>query len=101
MPFQLYAVCMQSVSQPQYIHACFSSLFIQFLVIVPSQWLLWKTPWQGAQTSIYLATEEGIEGLSGSYFADCKKKKPARNLDDPEKAKELWKVSERLLEIED
>ena len=68
---------------------------------MPFQWLLWKSAWQGAQTSIYLATEEGIEGLSGSYFADCKKKKLARNLDDPEKAKELWKVSERLLEIED
>lgn len=62
---------------------------------------MWKSPWQGAQTTIYLATEEGIERLSGCYFSDCKEKKPYGKRGDPEKAKELWKVSAQLLEIEE
>lgn len=70
-------------------------------VLVPLQWLFWKSARQGAQTTIYLATEKGVERLSGCYFSDCKEKKPYRKLDDPEKAKELWKISEQLLEIED
>lgn len=70
-------------------------------VLVPLQWLFWKSARQGAQTTIYLATEKGVERLSGRYFSDCKEKKPYRKLDDPEKAKELWKISEQLLEIED
>jgi hypothetical protein len=27
---------------------------------------------EGAQTSIYLAVSEEVEGVSGSYFVDCK-----------------------------
>lgn len=30
--------------------------------------LLMKTPWQGAQTSIYCAVTEGLEDKSGCYF---------------------------------
>ncbi|XP_008485985.2 retinol dehydrogenase 14-like [Diaphorina citri] len=31
-----------------------------------------KTPEQGAQTSIYLAVSKEVEGVSGKYFSDCK-----------------------------
>ena len=79
---------------------CVALLSVQFL-LTPFVWLMWKSPWQGAQTTIYLATEKGIERLSGCYFSDCKEKKPSGKLGDPEKAKELWKVSEQLLEIEE
>jgi NAD(P)-dependent dehydrogenase (short-subunit alcohol dehydrogenase family) len=52
---------------------------------------------EGAQTTIYLATEPGIENLSGQYF---KKKKPAKTSSDAKyvPARErLWQLSEDLV----
>uniref|UniRef100_A0A8C6VI93 Dehydrogenase/reductase SDR family member 13-like n=1 Tax=Naja naja TaxID=35670 RepID=A0A8C6VI93_NAJNA len=51
----------------------------------------------GAQTSIYCATEEGIERLSGQYFVDCRPKVPWAQARDDHMAKKLWEFSERLL----
>ncbi|KAM3854857.1 dehydrogenase/reductase SDR family member 13-like isoform 2-T2 [Vipera latastei] len=51
----------------------------------------------GAQTTIYCATEEGIERLSGQYFVDCQPKVPSRQARDDQLAKKLWEFSERLL----
>ncbi|KAM3854867.1 dehydrogenase/reductase SDR family member 13-like [Vipera latastei] len=51
----------------------------------------------GAQTTIYCATEEGIEWLSGQYFVDCQPKVPSRQARDDQLAKKLWEFSERLL----
>ncbi|XP_060538279.1 dehydrogenase/reductase SDR family member 13-like [Pantherophis guttatus] len=51
----------------------------------------------GAQTSIYCATEEGIERLSGRYFVDCRPKVPWPQARDDQLAKKLWEFSERLL----
>jgi len=33
---------------------------------------LFKTPTEGAQTSIYCAVSEEVEGVNGKYFSDCK-----------------------------
>lgn len=52
---------------------------------------------EGAQTSIYLATEPGIENLSGQYF---KKKKPAKVSSAAQyvPARErLWQISQDLI----
>ncbi|ETE58147.1 Dehydrogenase/reductase SDR family member 13, partial [Ophiophagus hannah] len=51
----------------------------------------------GAQTSIYCATEEGIERLSGQYFVDCRPRVPWPQARDDQVAKKLWEFSERLL----
>ncbi|KAL7976100.1 hypothetical protein Chor_009778 [Crotalus horridus] len=51
----------------------------------------------GAQTSIYCATEEGIERLSGRYFADCRPKVPWPQARDDHMARKLWEFSESLL----
>ncbi|KAK9412647.1 dehydrogenase/reductase SDR family member 13-like [Crotalus adamanteus] len=51
----------------------------------------------GAQTTIYCATEEGIERLSGRYFVDCQPKVPSPQARDDQLAKKLWEFSERLL----
>ncbi|KAM3854864.1 dehydrogenase/reductase SDR family member 13-like isoform 2-T2 [Vipera latastei] len=51
----------------------------------------------GAQTSIYCATEEGIERLSGRYFVDCQVSEPWPSACDDQLAKKLWEFSERLL----
>ncbi|XP_025033223.1 dehydrogenase/reductase SDR family member 13-like [Python bivittatus] len=52
---------------------------------------------EGAQTTIYCATEEGIEMLSGRYFARCQQKEPWPQARDDVLAKKLWEFSERLL----
>ncbi|XP_058602368.1 retinol dehydrogenase 13 isoform X2 [Onychostoma macrolepis] len=59
--------------------------------------LLMKTPWQGAQTSIYCAVTEGLERKSGCYFSDCAEKDPAPEGKDDEVARSLWEESARLV----
>jgi len=53
---------------------------------------------QGAQTSLYLACEPGIEHLSGSLFADCRlmMEKPCKETD---LASKLWDRSEELVKL--
>lgn len=59
----------------------------------------YMTPARGAQTSIYLATEPGIEDLSGSYFNQNRKvKTPSRRGQDMTLANRLWEISEQLVE---
>ena len=58
-----------------------------------------KTPEEGAQTSIHCAVQEGLESLSGEYFADCAMQKSHKWTYDVDKAKQLWDVSEKLTGI--
>ncbi len=60
---------------------------------------LMRSPEKGAETSIFLATEENIENLSGSYFKNRKVIKPKAEAEDPEIGQRLWKVSEELTRI--
>jgi NAD(P)-dependent dehydrogenase (short-subunit alcohol dehydrogenase family) len=62
----------------------------------------WKTPEQGAATSILVATSPLLDGVGGRYFEDCNEaeigKLSARNgvaeyALDPEAAARLWQVS--------
>lgn len=56
------------------------------------------SPARGAKTSIYLATEPGIESSSGSYYDEhCKVKPGSKRSRDTALAERLWKVSEQLL----
>ena len=56
------------------------------------------TPKQGAQTPIYLASSQDLEGVSGRYFADCREKEPSEEATNPEVAARLWDVSSRLVQ---
>jgi NAD(P)-dependent dehydrogenase (short-subunit alcohol dehydrogenase family) len=62
----------------------------------------WKTPAQGAATSVLVATSPLLEGIGGRYFEDCNEagwNEPgtrwgvARYALDPEAAARLWQVS--------
>ena len=56
-----------------------------------------KTPLQGAQTTIYCAVSEEMEGVTGKYLADCKIAKTKNpQAEDDQLAERLWEVSERL-----
>jgi retinol dehydrogenase 12 len=52
-----------------------------------------KTPAQGAETSIYVATAPELDGTNGRYFADCKEIQPTRAAQDPGSARRLWNLS--------
>ncbi len=56
-----------------------------------SRWM--RTPEEGAATSIYLATEPGIEHHSGGYFSDERPIEPSVAGRDPDAAARLWERS--------
>jgi NAD(P)-dependent dehydrogenase (short-subunit alcohol dehydrogenase family) len=55
-----------------------------------------RGPKRGAETSVYLATEPGIETLNGNYFVDEKVEDPLDIAFDGEKCRHLWEISETL-----
>ena len=57
---------------------------------------LTKSPEDGAETSIYLATSPAVEGVTGKYFDNKQEKYPSRLAQDDELARNLWQVSEEL-----
>ena len=66
----------------------------------------WKTPEQGASTSVLLATSPLLDGVGGRYFEDCNEAEPNRPGSrrgvaayalDPEAAARLWQVSLDML----
>jgi NAD(P)-dependent dehydrogenase (short-subunit alcohol dehydrogenase family) len=66
----------------------------------------WKTPEQGAATSVLLATSPLLEGIGGRYFEDCNEAGPsqpgtghgvAAYALDPRTAARLWEISLKTL----
>lgn len=55
-----------------------------------------RTPEQGADTLIWLASSPEAEGLTGMYFADRKPIQPKKVADDPGVRRGLWTRSEEL-----
>ncbi|CAA9527643.1 MAG: Short-chain dehydrogenase/reductase SDR [uncultured Solirubrobacteraceae bacterium] len=66
-----------------------------------------KTPEQGAATSVFLAASPQVAGIGGRYFEDCNEAEVVDQLQgihgvmrhalDPDDARRLWDVSERLV----
>ncbi|PNF26748.1 hypothetical protein B7P43_G01618 [Cryptotermes secundus] len=56
-----------------------------------------KSPAEGAQTTIYLSVSEDVEGISGKYFIDCKEYFLSHGAKDPATAKKLWELSETFV----
>lgn len=56
-----------------------------------------KTPAQGAQTSIYLASAEDVAKVSGKYFMDCKEASLTAGIQDEGRAKVLWEESVKIV----
>jgi NAD(P)-dependent dehydrogenase (short-subunit alcohol dehydrogenase family) len=55
-----------------------------------------KTPEQGADTLVWLATAPEVAGLTGQYFEKRKALPLSRDAADPELATRMWRVSEEL-----
>jgi NAD(P)-dependent dehydrogenase (short-subunit alcohol dehydrogenase family) len=52
---------------------------------------------QGAKTSIYLASDPSVEGITGAYWVKCAPLKPSDAALDDDAARKLWDVSEQLV----
>ncbi|NXK97133.1 RDH12 dehydrogenase, partial [Formicarius rufipectus] len=59
-----------------------------------------KTPWEGAQTSVYCAVAEELDSVTGQYFSDCQPAYVSPRGRDDETARKLWSVSCELLGIQ-
>jgi retinol dehydrogenase-12 len=74
-----------------------NNVFLNALHRSPLARLIIMSEAEGARTSIYVATAPELEGVTGRYFdrvREARASKPAR---DPDAAKRLWEVSERLV----
>ncbi|KKK50791.1 hypothetical protein LCGC14_3121500, partial [marine sediment metagenome] len=67
---------------------------IKFLIKLGKPFL--KTPRQGADTVVYLASSPEVEGISGKYFARRKQLKSNAESYDQQVWTRLWEVSEEL-----
>ncbi|XP_027717840.1 dehydrogenase/reductase SDR family member 13 isoform X2 [Vombatus ursinus] len=66
------------------------------LLLSPLAWLVLRTPRGGAQTPLHCALQEGIEPLSGRYFANCHVEEVPTSARDDRAARRLWEASEKL-----
>ena len=70
----------------------------KFLTPLATRWM--KTPGQGAQTSIYLASAPELETVTGQYFANSKPKKSSKRSYGQADADRLWQVSAALVGLD-
>lgn len=79
-----------------------SELFLRHLpgwlcpILRPLAWLVLRAPQGGAQTPLYCALQEGIEPLSGRYFANCHVEEVSPAARDDQAAHRLWKATKKL-----
>ncbi|CAH2093444.1 unnamed protein product [Euphydryas editha] len=58
-----------------------------------------KTPKEGAQTSVYLAVSYDCDQVTGEYFEECRRSKASYKADDKESAVKLWLISQELVKL--
>lgn len=58
-----------------------------------------KKPAEGAETSIYLASNASVEGITAKYWDNCESKPSSAESYEQEVAKKLWDVSEELIVV--
>ncbi|NNL66305.1 MAG: SDR family oxidoreductase [Myxococcales bacterium] len=62
--------------------------------------IFFKTPEQGAASSVHLATAPELAEVSGRYFADCREKDVSALARDDALAARLWTASERQVGLQ-
>ena len=58
--------------------------------------IFFKSPEKGAQTSVYLASSQEVQNITGKYFANKAPKKSSEESYNIENAKRLWDISIKL-----
>ncbi|MBN3301421.1 RDH13 dehydrogenase, partial [Amia calva] len=69
------------------------------VIALPMIILLFKTPWEGAQTTIHCAVDESLENVSGVYFSDCAPKEVAPQARNDAAARRLWDLSATMVSL--
>lgn len=87
----------------QIFHTVFRFRAIQFLGWVATVvfYILSKTPWQGAQTALYVALDEEAGEVSGEYFTNCKPTRAIARAYDDKLMTKLWEESIGLVKLTD
>jgi retinol dehydrogenase-14 len=65
-------------------------------LLVPLVRPFMRSPEQGADTPVWLASAPEVEGETGGYYARRRARRSSRRSYDPELARRLWRVSEEL-----
>lgn len=65
-------------------------------IMMPLIRLLAKSPEEGAETVVYLASSPQVEGVTGKYFVDKEPVRAAEETYDKERAQRLWEISEEM-----
>ncbi len=71
-----------------------SKPFFKALLTIGKPFL--KSPRQGADTIVYLASSPEVEGISGKYFAHRREIRSKPESYDPEIGRRLWQISQEL-----
>ncbi|KAK5644591.1 hypothetical protein RI129_005891 [Pyrocoelia pectoralis] len=61
--------------------------------------LFYRTTEAGAQTSIYVSVSKDIEGITGSFYIDCKKTSMPRSAQNADLCRKLWEKSEEFVKL--
>jgi retinol dehydrogenase-11 len=72
-----------------------------FMTSLFKRWmnLFFKTPEEGAQTTIYCAVEKNIEKFSGHYFVECRRVNDYKRATVPGLGEQLWRDSEEVVNL--
>ncbi|XP_021923157.1 retinol dehydrogenase 13-like isoform X2 [Zootermopsis nevadensis] len=76
-------------------HMSFFNSTLSAIFLKPFIWMFIKSPQQGARTTVYMALEQSLQGVSGKYFNDCTEEEVAPQAKDDTMAQWLWVVSEK------
>jgi len=58
------------------------------------------SPAKGARTSVFLASDPSVAGVTGEYFVKSKRATPSRAARDDDSARKLWQLSEKLCGVQ-
>ena len=70
------------------------------VILWPIRKIFMKNCWEGAQTTIFCAVDESLNGVTGKYYADCQEAKFLNpQAEDEDLAKKLWEKSAELVQL--
>lgn len=58
-----------------------------------------KTPKQGAQTTIHLAVSDELDNVTGKYYLDCREYGLSQSIKNHTNAKKFWELSENIVQL--
>lgn len=70
--------------------------FVAFLLGI-----LFKNPWEGAQTAIYVSMSSRAGKMSGKYFKNCQLSLPSEAVYNEEISKRLWDETAKLVKLKE